>query len=49
MKDSQLDLEKEKQVSNEFAYKIIVLSCEIERMAAAGVQNKGGINSREYQ
>lgn len=42
------ELEREKQISNEFAYKIIVLSCELERIAAVG-GGKGGINSREYQ
>ena len=46
LKDYEIELERERQVSNEFAYKIIVLSCEIERLAGEGSGGSGGIKSR---
>lgn len=50
LKESHAETEREKQIGNEFAYKIIVLSCEIERMAnASGGSGRSGVNSREYQ
>ena len=48
IKEYEMELEKERQVSNEFAYKIIVLSCEIERLSG-GEGVAGGIKSREFQ
>ena len=48
IKEYEMELERERQVSNEFAYKIIVLSCEIERLSG-GEGTVGGIKSREFQ
>ena len=50
VKDYEVELERERQISNEFAYKIIVLSCEIERLAGAGAGGmNSGVKAREFQ
>lgn len=47
LKTSEQELEKEKSFTNEFAFKIIVLSCEIERLNQEGtVMTKA--KSKEY-
>ena len=48
LKNSEQELEKEKSFSNEFAFKIIVLSSEIERLYQ---ENKGmsKVKSKEFE
>lgn len=47
LKSYEQELEKEKSFTNEFAFKIIVLSCEIERLSQeGGLMSKA--KSKEY-
>jgi predicted RNase H-like nuclease (RuvC/YqgF family) len=44
-KQLEQDLEREKQYTNEFAFKIIILSAEVERLSKEG---GSGIKSKEF-
>ena len=43
-KTMEQELEKERQFTNEFAFKIIILSAEVERLSKEG--GSGGVKSK---
>lgn len=51
LKSLEQELEKEKQFTNEFACKVIVLSAEIERVSGDGGNggSSGKVKSKEFQ